>query len=53
MQKESERFDLFATDLINLTEYCAFQDLRDELIRGGILDGKLTQQMQMISDLTL
>ena len=53
MQKESESFDWFATDLINLAELCAFRDLRDVLIKDRILigmtDEKLSQQLQMIS----
>ena len=57
VQKEGEPCDLFATDLIKLAESCAFRDLRDELIRDRILigmrDGKLSQQLQIISDLTL
>jgi len=56
-QKEGEQVDSFFTDLYKLAETCEFGTLKDDMIRDrivvGILDGSLSEKMQLDDKLTL
>ncbi len=56
-QKNGESFESFVTDLRKLVHHCSYGTLRDELIRDrivvGILDKKLSEQLQCDAELTL
>ena len=56
VQKPEETVDSFITDLHSLAE-CEYGDLHDQLIRDrivvGLLDKKLSEKLQMDSELTL
>ncbi|KAI2648260.1 hypothetical protein H4Q32_018307 [Labeo rohita] len=56
-QQEGESAETFITDVHKLAEHCSFGVLKDELIRDrivvGIKDRKLSEQLQMDSELTL
>lgn len=56
-QGETEPVDNFITDLYTLAKQCEYNDLHDEMIRDriviGIRDNRLSEKMQMESDLTL
>ena len=56
-QEETEPVDEFITDLYLLTKHCGYNDLHDEMIRDriavGIQDSRLSEKLQMKSDLTL
>ena len=53
---EIETVDNFITDLYNLTEYCEYGALRDEMILDrlvvGLRDLKLSEKIQVDADLT-
>ena len=55
-QNEGESVDHFITALHILSEHCGYGDMRDQLIRDlivvGIRDDKLSEKMQLDSDLT-
>ena len=57
VQQPGESVESFITDLHNLVEHCAYGTLTDELIRDrlvvGLRDAKLSEKMQMNSELTL
>ena len=56
-QGETEPVDEFITDLYLLAKHCGYNDLHDEMIRDrivvGIRDSRLSEKLQMESDLTL
>ena len=56
-QEVNETVDEFITDLYRLAEHCNFGALHDELVRDrivvGIRDSKLSEKLQMESELTL
>ena len=56
-QEPNETVDSFITDLYNLAEHCSFGVLKEEMIRDrivvGLKDMKLSEQLQMDSELTL
>ena len=56
-QEVGESVISFITDLYGLAEHCQFGTLHDELIRDrivvGLLDQKLSEKLQLVSDLTL
>ena len=57
VQREGTSVDEFITTLHNLAKYCNFGTLTEELIRdrivAGVLDRKLSEKMQLDSNLTL
>ena len=57
VQEQGESIDSFVTDLKILAKNCEFAQLHDSLIRDRIIigcsDPKLSETLQMISDLTL
>ena len=56
-QKQDESVEQFITCLYQLSENCAYGDLRDEMIRDrivvGIRDEAMSQKLQLDADLTL
>ena len=56
-QESGESVDTFITDLYGLAEHCQFGTLHDEIIRDrivvGLLDQKLSEKLQLDSELTL
>ena len=50
-QEEGETVDTFITSLCQLSEHCAYGNLRDELIRDriviGVRDKRLSMKLQM------
>ena len=56
-QESGESVDTFITDLYGLAEHCQFGTLHDEMIRDrivvGLLDQKLSEKLQLDSELTL
>ncbi len=56
-QLADEASDTFITALYTLSEYCEYEQMRDDLIRDhivlGIRDADLSKKMQMVADLTL
>lgn len=56
-QRENESVDVFINDLYKLVELCNFGALKDEMIRDrivvGVRDGKLSETLQLDSNLTL
>ena len=56
-QESGESVDTFITDFYGLAEHCQFGTLHDEMIRDrivvGLLDQKLSEKLQLDSELTL
>ena len=56
-QLQDETVDSFITDLFCLAEHCAYEQLRDEMIRDrlvvGLRDASLSEKMQLDPELTL
>ena len=56
-QLQDEAVDSFITDLFCLAEHCAYEQLRDEMIRDrlvvGLRDASLSEKMQLDPELTL
>ena len=56
-QEAAESVDAFITDLYCLAKHCNFGSLHDEMIRDrivvGLLDSRLSEKLQMDSELTL
>lgn len=56
-QEPGESVDSFITDLYCLAKYCNYGTLHDEMIRDrlvvGLLDSRLSEKLQMDSELTL
>ena len=54
---QDETVDSFITDLFCLAEHCAYEQLRDEMIRDrlvvGLRDASLSEKMQLDPELTL
>ena len=57
VQREGEKAESFITALFTLAEHCAYDDLREDLIRDrivvGIRDHELSRKLQLQADLTL
>ena len=57
VQRDGENADSFVTALFTLAEHCAYDALRDDLIRDrivvGIRDNELSRKLQLQADLTL
>ena len=56
-QEEGESVSSFISDLYTLAEHCGYGNLREEMIRDGLVvgirDARLSQRLQLDSDLTL